>query len=166
MEKIVAVLSYPEKMPPLRAYLFSSAIDRKQPSGSHEFKSLCTVTNQQLLSIIYNGPMQEAAKRFNYIIAFLWKQDASSNINLFGYHGIKNWRGNPDMRSWVFENGVYRNNRDVVCETGAIILGKEGQHRRSTRNLAEYIGNTPKLYDLVPREVSPEMANISIFGRN
>jgi len=166
MDKIVAIIGHPIKTPPLRAYVFSSVIDNKRNLSTEKLEALCGPAHYQLISILYHSPMHEAAKKFNYVLAFLWKNQQDMNIDVFGYHGIKDWKkDNPEICSWLFTNGAYHPGRDIACETGAIILGNEGLHRRDhTTTLEEYMMSVPRC-DSIHREVPPGVAEMFCFRK-
>lgn len=168
MEQIVAVCTHTEKTPPLRAYVFDSAVRNKCVSDPNRHQSIWNAVNKDLLPIIYDSNMlniPQNVRRRNYIIAFLQKQGGSDIVDIFGYHGISNWKKcNPEVCYWQFNNGIYLPaQRDICCETEAIILGREGEHRRSTKCRHDYMIASPVLDDLMPREVAPKVVKLFSF---
>lgn len=87
-----------------------------------------------------------------FSIAFLWGQEDRRMIDLFGYSDIEKpdgWGGNPEVTSYVLENGVYKPERkDITCGDGLIILGDEERHRRRTNSLTEYLESVPVIEGL------------------
>ncbi|MBI4895686.1 MAG: hypothetical protein HY831_04300 [Candidatus Aenigmarchaeota archaeon] len=88
----------------------------------------------------------------NYFLAVIWGDvDKGDKVmDLFTYNGAHPWPGNPEISAYVLRNGVYvPEDRSVTCEDTLIILGKEGEHRRQTRSLDDYI-SSPPVIELYP----------------
>ena len=94
---------------------------------------------------------------FAYVLAVMWG-DKSRNekvIDFFGFSGINEWPGNPDVSAWVMREGVYVSqerfgdiyvqNRKITCGDTLILLGREEQYRRKTSTLEEYVNIHPRL---------------------
>jgi hypothetical protein len=102
---------------------------------------------------------------FDYVLAFMWGQfdpegqdkEGHRVIDCFGYSGVpklqKDWPGNSDGEGWVMKDGLYVKKEDITlagltCEDCDIIKGKEGEYRRTCKNLNEFIRNPPKIQGL------------------
>jgi hypothetical protein len=79
-------------------------------------------------------------------------------IDMAGLRDMEPWPGNPDVRTWVFENGFYVprthiNSHDDISDTCGdtlIMYGREEEFRRTVSGLEEYINKYPDLGDLEP----------------
>jgi len=104
---------------------------------------------------------------FVYFIGILWGKERVKALDLFGYKDIdpkstgEPWqRSNPDIGLWVIKNGVWVS-EGGSCEDSVIILGREGEHRRKTSGLAEFIETFPNLRDLEP--VDERYTNLKLW---
>jgi len=85
-------------------------------------------------------------ENLQYSIGIVWGDidNDQKACDLFGYSGIEEWPGNPDVPLWVFRNGVLVKDLES-CGDSLILLGLEEQHRRKCKNLEEYLEKNPKL---------------------
>ena len=85
---------------------------------------------------------------FDYSLVMLWGEDSVKMADVFLYHDINQWPGNPLVSaSWFKENSVQPFD-GVTCGDGIILLGFEEQYRRIKRSLVEYVHGPPKLGEL------------------
>ena len=109
---------------------------------------------QHLLEILTEHPEISVDPHW-YAIGIAWGYKEAGKpvkaMDIFSYKFDGPWnRCNPDVEGWVFKNGKYNpNDREVTCETGTIILGKEAELRRQTKSLKEYINSWPNIGDLL-----------------
>lgn len=109
-------------------------------------------------------------QKYDFVIGALWSDDEGRAADIFGYHNMTDWPGNPDVDAFVYREGkkssLERAN-PFSCEDTMILLGHEGNLRRTkTRNLPEYLIRRPDFQTigpegiiLQPRKVdSPEAA--------
>jgi len=84
---------------------------------------------------------------YDYFISILWSDSENNEMmDFFGFEGLKkNWKANPDVQSWVIKNGVWMHDNPFTCGEGIILLGKEEELRRKTKNIEEYIKSTVDL---------------------
>jgi len=82
-----------------------------------------------------------------FYIAVTWgdKKTKSRICDLFAYSGINEWPGNPDVSSWIFNEGVLKQENPITCGDTMILLGLEEQYRRSCSDLSTYLSNGPVL---------------------
>jgi hypothetical protein len=101
-----------------------------------------------LLNSIKNAPFK--VKGLDYFISILWGDSRNNEMmDFFGYTDVKKaWKGNPDIFSWVIKNGVWRKDNNITCGDGMILLGKEEEFRRKTKNIEEYMKSTLDLNNL------------------
>jgi len=59
--------------------------------------------------------------------------------------------GNPSTSVFVLRNGIWQCSRPILCESSMIMLGKEGEHRRSCHNLEESMRTWPSLGEIEPK---------------
>jgi len=77
--------------------------------------------------------------------------DTIRMIDLFGFEFDRSWEEcNPEWHPYVFRNGVYQMDGSKGCETGLIVLGKEGELRRRCGSLREYLSEWPDIEPLGP----------------
>ncbi|MBI2232733.1 MAG: hypothetical protein HYU56_02340 [Candidatus Aenigmarchaeota archaeon] len=89
-------------------------------------------------------------KLTDFLIAALWGDDGDIITEVFGYSGTDPWPGNPEVRSWVFRDGIYqRRQRPIACGETLIVLGREEEARIKSPNLQHYMDNPPDVRDLM-----------------
>lgn len=56
----------------------------------------------------------------DYSLGIIWGDTniQKCNLDLFGFSGIQDWHGNPDVFAWAFRNGIY-----VDAKTSSITCG-------------------------------------------
>ncbi len=85
------------------------------------------------------GRNRERLMPADFVLAVVWSDGNSPIVEAFSYFGVDPWPGNPEVRSYVFKNGVYvPEERGIECEDTTILRGQEGQLRRRTKSLEEY----------------------------
>jgi len=140
--KFVACFNYSDNN--VRAYLhnfglgvFGDLKDLKWPIEAAETHLMNT-----LGKLIAKGD----TKKYSYMLAFLWGNAGAKMIDWFGYSGIEEWPGNPEVSAWVTREGIMvpRKNLEIACGDGLIVLGEEERYRRRTRSLKEYLERSPK----------------------
>jgi len=78
-------------------------------------------------------------QNLDYFIAISWGEDGDKILDLVGYFGVKkNWKTNAESDQWVIRNGIVVHS-GKICGEGRILVGREEEHRRKTRNLKEYL---------------------------
>lgn len=101
----------------------------------------------------------DGSPKFMYGIAFPWGYVEHGGpvrkVDFYGFEFDGSWeKCNPEYRSYVFKNGVYQPDDTNGCETGSIILGKEGEHRRavveSKGDVEDYLMTWPDIGRLGP----------------
>jgi len=84
----------------------------------------------------------------DYLLGVIWGDDEAGEraIDLFGYSGIKNWPGNPEVSAWPFKGKYPVDKVPIICGNGLMLLGQvEEPYRRTTQSLDEYLRNPPAL---------------------
>jgi hypothetical protein len=74
-------------------------------------------------------------------------------MDLVGYRDLKEkeWPGNPSVSTWIYKDGIFvkadknEDDEDELCGDATIIMGREEEFRRTTRNLAEFVTTAPKI---------------------
>lgn len=93
------------------------------------------------------------SKDYGHLIAVAYGFEGQKIVEIFQYDPVKenNWPGNPAWELSVYENSKLLPEERKSCENMGIIIGAEGQLRRQTKNLAEYLEKPIKL-DFLPEE--------------
>ncbi len=142
----IARISLPHAPKPAKLYVHEAGY--KDTIGDVSY------ARRHALDVLYDN--SDIIKPADFFLVALWGKNGTKITEVCGYDGIDPWPGNPDIRSWVFHNGVYRpeispKEKDpVACEDTFIAFGDEGMYRRRTRSLEEYIVTYPHLGDLEP----------------
>lgn len=89
--------------------------------------------------------------RTDYLLSIMWGNSSKKMIDFFSYSGLdKKWKENPEVFSYVTENGIYLpEERNISCGDGLIILGEEENFRRFTKNLDDYLNRAPQIGGLI-----------------
>ena len=135
---------------PTKLYIFRSALTKFQDKISIE---------QYLLESL-NKHREIAVPPHLYAIAMVWggieDDKPIKAIDIFSYKFKKPWKWdnyNPVYDRCVVKNGIEDPmDREVTCETGSIILGREGGLRRTTKDLEQFLHSWPDIGDLGPVE--------------
>ncbi len=128
---------------PTRGYFWEAGLNENfgSPAEAREYLRQLLVHNHEIIEpAIFN-------------IAAVWGNSGKKVVELFGYGDFLHlaWPGNPEVYSWVFENGVYKpKERNVACAETMMVLGMEEDHRRTTHSLDEYMKTPPHLGELEP----------------
>jgi hypothetical protein len=138
--------AFEELFPPIRAYLHNAGLDdafKSRRNKPAEFEAdrhlLRTLTDNMVI-------LNDAS----YLIAAIWGDSGARMIDLFRYAGINKWPGNPDVAAFVFRNGVYvPKRREITCGDTLVVLGREEEYRRTTRDLNDYVEHPPTIDGLV-----------------
>ena len=125
---------------PVRAYVHETS----------ETEELDTGVTRHVQSKMANG--------FDYMLMILWGNDGSNMVDCFGYGGMSEWPGNPDVDGWLYRSGVLVRDMPITCGDGLILLGREEEYRRTTSSLREYIENPPR--GLAPIIERPDLAEL------
>ncbi len=131
---------------PVKMYTFNIAFDA--------FRGMTDI-REYLLSMIHEHP-EITVRPHLYAIAAPWGYKDHGGpvrvVDILSYAFDRSWgECNPDIDAWVFKNGIYRpEDRGLTCETTTIILGKEGELRRKTASLEEYLNAWPDTGELGP----------------
>jgi hypothetical protein len=88
-----------------------------------------------------------------YVIGALWGSAEEDVFELSGYDrsDIKGWKGtDPEGRLWIFRNGIWRPDLRAIdngytSEDFDIVKGREGEYRKRTHSLLEFLKGTPEL---------------------
>jgi len=84
------------------------------------------------------------ADEIEYLIAGVWHSGISPVIDFFKFSHEGEWPGNPQWFSYVFRNGVCQANDSSGCGDDLILLSREEEYRRQTKNASEYLSTPPK----------------------
>ena len=88
--------------------------------------------------------------RLEYALAAMWADGNQRIIDFFGFGDLRgNWKGNPEVNSWDFRNGVFTRGA-ITCGDALIMLGAEERYRRTTPNLQSYMNNPNKVHNFFP----------------
>src|SRR3989338_2391609 len=127
-----ARVALPEMQKPTRGYLYDSpiapirAVFGTLDSAAHQLDT----DVRSALKIASEQKYDPA-----FVVPFVWGYNGTkiTEVNGFGELG-SNWPGgNPEHYSWVFVDSRYDEERvPRGCGDGAIVLGKEEEHRRGT----------------------------------
>jgi hypothetical protein len=74
-----------------------------------------------------------------YLLAAFWNNQNTPMIDFFRVLQRASWPGNPEFHSYTFERGIYKPDAPVTCGDGRILLGREEEYKRKTKNLAQYL---------------------------
>lgn len=92
-------------------------------------------------------------KSFDYLIACLWGDCSNGRkvpaTNLFGFTGINDWPGNPDVYSWAYRGVIYSLGESPTCGDTLMLLGFEEFYRRMTMNLDQYLRVNPQFPEIL-----------------
>jgi len=128
-----ARLTAAENNPPGKFYVHTAGFDKVFGPDDPTGNSLAYVS--QVMKT-YQG-------RFNwysFVIGIVWGDESNGDkvMDLFGYRGLKEWSGNPDVDLWVIRNGIYVPDISTTCGESLVVLGKEEEFRKGTKDLDEY----------------------------
>jgi len=126
-----------------RAYLHSAGINEY---GANKTKQLASAM-KYLGDAKNSNSFKEISERekLEYILAALWADEETKIIDIFGFGDLTDkWSGNPDVQSWDFRNGIFTRGARTCGDT-LVMLGKEEEHRRTTKNLVDYF-KSPLVY--------------------
>ena len=133
----INVKNFPYMSPPGRLYIHedgSKDVFHGDEERAVDYFFIAVDKNKELLSDI------------DYFLAAVWG-DVSKNekvADVFGYTGIDNWPGNPEVYAWTLKEGVYVPSNAIACGDMLIMLGKEEEYTRSRKNAYEYLNILPK----------------------
>ena len=131
-----------DNKPPARGYVHSTGIevyDNYVKAAEAHFKQVLKEHRAEFL-------------KFQYILAALWGNNGDRYMDMFGYSGITQWPGNPDMRAWVMQNGIFVQRNEIfsrapsTCGDTVLFLGIEEDHRRHRKSLEDYISTPPPVH--------------------
>ena len=128
---------------PTRAYLHGVGINEY---GMDKTKQLASAI-KYLGDAKNSNSFKEIAERerLEYILVALWADKETKIIDVFGFGDLAGeWPGNPDVQSWDFRNGIFTRGARTCGDT-LVMLGKEEEHRRTTKNLVDYF-KSPLVY--------------------
>lgn len=135
---------------PIKLYNFKSALDIAFPNRVR--------ARQELLKAFECFPM--LSNGFDYSIAATWgyllegKADHKGvkAFDVFSYKFDKPWvECNPSVNGWCIRDLSYSpDDRDIMCETLSIILGKEAELRRRTSDKKKFLKKWPNIGELGP----------------
>ncbi len=88
-------------------------------------------------------------RAYDFLLAAVWGDGKDKVAEFFRYKGTGDWPGNPEMKAFVFKNGVWQPDPEAhECEDTTIMRGKEALHRRTSRNVEQYLSTFPDLGEL------------------
>ena len=125
----------PENRPPGRAYIHYLGMNEVYGSvkSAYNYLFFALSKHDKLLT-------------FDFFLANVWgdiKEDKKV-IDFFGYKDIKVWgNSNPSAIPFQVVNGDYFPDGIITCEDTLIAFGREGEFRRKTNNLDEFMRNYP-----------------------
>lgn len=142
-------------MVPMRAYFHEFGFEEAYGSKSDleyftdhfyklidKFSPSCPLKNSDILG------------KGDYIIALFWGNNSDKIVDVFRYSDIDEWPGNPNVESFILKNGIYQpDNHEISCGDGTIIIGKEEQYRRKTKDLEDFLKFPPNITGLSPRKL-------------
>src|SRR3989338_3842919 len=121
---------------PTKAYLHSAGINNY---GDTRGKQIITAMDY-VKDVKNSGGFSDIIEKENleYTLAAIWADRDEKVIDFFGFgDAIDNWPGNPEVKSWVFRNGIFFRGGSTCGDT-LIMLGEEEKIRRKTQNLQDY----------------------------
>lgn len=135
----------PNRTPPARLYWHSAGSRMIFGDNADRAKAyVAEVLDEQ----------RESLNHFNYLLGAVWGDSLPVNedkvLDLFGYNGIRDWPGNPDVHAYVFRNGVPSFRNPITCGDTTIVLGLEEHYRIQTKDLGEFMSNPPMLGEFEP----------------
>ena len=140
----------PELETPGRLYLHTSGLNVFTGRDSSPIKNAALYAREAL------AQDAEGLKEFMFFIGILWGERNRRIMDLMRYNGFdleeqKPWQEiNPDVNISIITDGVWTPG-NLLCEEGLIVLGREGEHRRRTASLEEFIRTPPNLGPLEPK---------------
>lgn len=139
----VARFNLPSRKPFVRAYLHRAGL--LSAYGQKDTPVDCA--KSYMTEVIESTDLQ----RYAWVLAAIWGNSSGERcIDFFGYGGISDWTGNPDVSAFVVKNGIIIPQKEITCGDTLIVLGKEESFRRTTQNLEEYASKWPFLGELEP----------------
>src|SRR3989344_7602383 len=116
--------------PPGRVYLHTAGLHEVFNNGDCE-----VVAQKYLLRVLHD--QRFILKEFEFYLGLIWGniKEKTKVIDFFGYKNIGEWPGNPDVVPFVVKNGFCFLNEPSTCEDSIIMLGKEGEYRRTLPDL-------------------------------
>ena len=141
-----ARLTLPNFQPPVKAYLHNSGLAEAFPVKEGDYVEL-----EAKGHLVETIDKLDVSKYF-WILAAIWGKGGAKMMDLFGYHGIKEWPGNPCIDSFATANGILvprettsLDEKEITCGDGSIVIGREEQYRRTTKDLADYMSHFPTI---------------------
>lgn len=138
---IVARINLPHKRPPARVYVYGLGLNECFSGNDSITEALGYFDNVHRMAQTKIPFVDE----IEYFISCVWGNIKTDEkiVDLFGFHDIKEWPGNPTVSAWTVRNGVFVRNSEITCGDTLIILGKEESYRRYRSNLEEFLMNPP-----------------------
>lgn len=134
----IARVSLPHTEPPARGYVHSLA---SAFESAEEAKAYLNRVLRQ----------KQVVGSAEFVLAAVWGDRHTRIAELFGYCDISEWPGNPEVYSWVFEDGVYKpEKRNIACGQTMQVLGREEDYRLTTASLPDYMAAPPHCGSLEP----------------
>ncbi len=136
------------RLPPGRVYTHHSWLWKVAKVAGDHFLDEAEV---YLLDVLRRN--REVLQPFDFVVAAVWKSEVPERcIDLLAFGDItgKPWPGNPDISTYVFKDGIYVTDKKIICGDMIIAAGREEEHRRTRKNLEDYIKNPPHLGALEP----------------
>jgi|SRR3989344_6176128 len=154
----VARLNYPELR--FRCYVHSAgfeAIYGKNIPADNSLRTAVSASNAgDYAKEVLGNLNRRVCSAFDYFLAVAWGDEQSEKrvLDLFGFNGIRDWQtGNPNVRAWIFADGIYVSPQPpnaLTCGDALIMLGEEERYRRTTPDLETYLLGSPHLGSLGP----------------
>ncbi|MFH0832302.1 MAG: hypothetical protein V1900_01080 [Candidatus Aenigmatarchaeota archaeon] len=139
----VARMSFPNREPPVRAYVHKAGL---AAYGDYPIEG----AKRYLLEVLDN--YQKECAHYNLILAALWGDNGSRMIDFFGFSNIgKRWDKNPDISAWVIKDGLHIPKKEITCGDTLIALGREEECRRFSSNALDYMRYHHDLGELEPK---------------
>ena len=133
----------PIEDPPVRAYLH-------QAGFKEVFEGKIEIAKSYFLGIF--DSQHKNLDNFGYVLATIWGDNGSKIIDFFGYRPTRP-EENPEVYAWVVCDGaVVRSGLDhnpTTCGDSLIVLGREEEHRRKTKDLTDFMSNPPPLEEVL-----------------
>ena len=128
--------------PPTRAYVHETVATKDVFSGNPNKAAA------RHLQDVYQKHVKQL-EQFDYVISLIWATELDKMIDMAGVSGINaNWNGNCELSAFNFRNGTFQQQTEITigmttCEHGAQIIGQETAHRKTCKDIEEFMGSNP-----------------------
>ena len=139
--RFVARFNVPSGFPPARFYLHQAglheAFGSQNPVGE---------AGRYVLDVLIAMRRMGMGGKYDFVIAMAYGDiQHQKSADLFGFICPPSLPGNTDVEPWVCRNGVFVPEGIVTCGDSLIVLGQEEAHRRTCKDLADFLRNPPEI---------------------